>query len=201
MDKIYKRINRLPEWAKKQRSECFSKTNYWKDRTWRWKVLYARCPGYNHQNSWVYGKLEKINNKINISAKRLFHKKNRQYVKVMVSACINWEVTVIQKAFVPRLQSFNDHEGQCIKMFFSWLRHFKVPLIFVLKWFLSSVVKWRACISNLLLMFYEMKKWFFWRQIFNILCKSKYTNFPKTLIILFRFARPLWNFEHNSVIS
>ena len=70
-----KRINRLPEWAKKQRSECFSKTNYWKDRTWRWKVLYARCPGYNHQNSWVYGKLEKINNKINISAKRLFHKK------------------------------------------------------------------------------------------------------------------------------
>ena len=40
----------------------------------------------NHQNSRVYGKGDKID----IQAERLFHKKNRQSVKVMVSACITW---------------------------------------------------------------------------------------------------------------
>ena len=40
----------------------------------------------NHQNSRVYGKGKKAD----VSDKRLYHEKNRQSVKVMVSACVTW---------------------------------------------------------------------------------------------------------------
>ena len=40
----------------------------------------------NHQNSRVYGK----NRKGDISDDRLFHNTNRQFKKVMLSACITW---------------------------------------------------------------------------------------------------------------